>query len=236
MATQEPPRLAATVVLLRPRLDPESAGDAFELFMVRRSSKSPFMPDALVFPGGRVDTEDGPEGSDLAHERAARRETMEEVRVDLGEQVLRWFDTWTTPSGEMKRRYRARFYLAELEAGAAEEAEADEHETHEGRWGTPAEHLADWDAERIDLPPPTLAVLMTLERASLDELRTRSLDVQDLARTVMPKVHIENNKIQVVLPHDPAYADLPGEGSETPTRVHGLPHRFVREERVWRPV
>jgi hypothetical protein len=45
-----PPRPAATVVLLR-----EAPGGEPEVFMLRRSAKSPFMPDALVFPGGAVD-------------------------------------------------------------------------------------------------------------------------------------------------------------------------------------
>ncbi len=41
-------RLAATVMLARP------AGARFELFMVRRSESSHFVPDAYVFPGGTL--------------------------------------------------------------------------------------------------------------------------------------------------------------------------------------
>lgn len=45
-------RLAATVMLLR-----EAAG-GLEVFMLRRSGRSPFAPDAFVFPGGAVDRND----------------------------------------------------------------------------------------------------------------------------------------------------------------------------------
>jgi 8-oxo-dGTP pyrophosphatase MutT (NUDIX family) len=41
-------RLAATVMLARP------AGARFEIFMLRRSERSHFVPDAYVFPGGTV--------------------------------------------------------------------------------------------------------------------------------------------------------------------------------------
>jgi len=45
-------RLAATVILIRP------APSATEVFMLRRSAASPFMPGAFVFPGGAVDDAD----------------------------------------------------------------------------------------------------------------------------------------------------------------------------------
>ena len=47
---------ASTVILLRPTSE-DSAG-AFELFMVKRHSKSRFMANAYVYPGGRLDPED----------------------------------------------------------------------------------------------------------------------------------------------------------------------------------
>ncbi|MBL8968946.1 MAG: NUDIX domain-containing protein, partial [Myxococcales bacterium] len=136
-ATPKPPRPAATVILLRAG----AGGQPAAIFMLRRSARSPFMPDALVFPGGAVDAADGPAGSDAAYEAAARRECLEEAGVDLGSRPLRWFDTWVTPSAE-PRRYEARFFLAELAAEEGAEAAADGHETHEGRWASAAEYLA----------------------------------------------------------------------------------------------
>ncbi len=47
------PRPAATVVLARP------GSDGFEVLLVRRNRQAGFVPGAYVFPGGRVDPEDG---------------------------------------------------------------------------------------------------------------------------------------------------------------------------------
>ena len=47
------PKQAATVVMMRP-----CDGVPFEVFLVRRHSKSKFMPDAYVYPGGKMDDED----------------------------------------------------------------------------------------------------------------------------------------------------------------------------------
>ncbi len=47
-------RLASTVMLVRPR----TAEPDFEVFMLRRSSRSAFAPDVFVFPGGTVDDAD----------------------------------------------------------------------------------------------------------------------------------------------------------------------------------
>lgn len=96
------PRPAATVVLV-------AEGEPFDVFFVKRHQKSAFMANAYVFPGGRVDEEDGaeallerlrgvdadallsqmrglgtPEGC-LAHLVAAIRETFEEAGVLLGQ-------------------------------------------------------------------------------------------------------------------------------------------------------
>jgi 8-oxo-dGTP pyrophosphatase MutT (NUDIX family) len=81
------PQTAATVMIARP----SNAG--FELFMVRRSSRSAFMPDVFVFPGGRVEAQDstpaardqlaGVSGQpvDAAYVYAAARETFEECGI-----------------------------------------------------------------------------------------------------------------------------------------------------------
>src|SRR3989442_15390285 len=48
------PRLASAVMLLRD----VAAGQAIEVFMVRRVIQSDFMPDVYVFPGGSVSADD----------------------------------------------------------------------------------------------------------------------------------------------------------------------------------
>jgi 8-oxo-dGTP pyrophosphatase MutT (NUDIX family) len=90
------PAPAAGLVLLR-QISPESSTGALEVLLGRRNRRSRFMPDVYVFPGGRVDAEDGqpsgfaenlrtaPEPSSLderalaAHARTALRETFEET-------------------------------------------------------------------------------------------------------------------------------------------------------------
>ncbi len=222
-------RHAATVIVLRPA----GAGRPHEIYMVRRSAKSPFMPSTLVFPGGRLDPEDGDPEDDASWERAARRECQEETGLALDQHPLAWFDTWLTPSGEAPRRYLARFFLAQLEGGEGGEARADGVETHEGRWATAAEHLRAWEAEEVDLPPPTLCVLLRL-RDMETQGRQSLLDV-DPRDPVLPKYVPRDGQHLIFMPHDPEYAELPGEGLPVPDRVRVHPARFIRDGRRWRP-
>jgi 8-oxo-dGTP pyrophosphatase MutT (NUDIX family) len=69
------PRPAATVMLLR------TAAEGISVYMTRRSSRSRFMPDAYVFPGGAVDAADGEPPA--AFSVAALRELFEEAGVLL---------------------------------------------------------------------------------------------------------------------------------------------------------
>ncbi len=212
-------------------LRPGAAGR--EVYMVRRSAKSPFMPSTLVFPGGRLDPEDGPPDQDATWERAALREVHEEVGLELQGRTMRWFDTWLTPSGESRRRYLARFYLVELLAGEGHEAQADGFETHEGRWSTAEEHLRAWEAEEVDLPPPTVCVLLGLRNAEAQGL-SALLDV-DPTGPILPKIGATAPPVKILMPHHPDYANTPGDHAEAPPRVHSLPTHFLRDGRRWRP-
>jgi 8-oxo-dGTP pyrophosphatase MutT (NUDIX family) len=87
------PQPAATVMIAR-----ENLGD-IEIFMLRRSSRSTFMPDVFVFPGGRVEAQDA---TPRARERmtgstpppdasvvfAAVRETFEECGLLFATRAL----------------------------------------------------------------------------------------------------------------------------------------------------
>lgn len=220
-------QLAATVVVLRPG----AAGR--EVYMLRRSPKSPFMPSTLVFPGGRLDPADGDAEHDGSWERAGLRECAEEAGLRLDGRPLRWFDTWLTPSAESRRRYLARFFVAELGAGEGEQAQADGHETHDGRWATAAAHLAAWEAEEVDLPPPTVSVLLRLRDAETAGLE-RLLDV-DPREPILPKVLLQGKELVILMPHDPDYPAAPGEAAPAPVRAQALPARFVRDGQRWRP-
>lgn len=224
---------AATVVVLRPQSDDD---DAPELYMLRRSSKSAFMPDALVFPGGRLEDEDHDLGDeDLAFAQAARRECLEEANLAVETSRLRWFDTWKTPSGESPRRFLARFYLTTISPDQGHEAVADGHETRAGRWASAAAILDQWRDEHVDLPPPTLSVLMGLASGRWREWLTRS--AADLREPILPKVVPVASELHIVMPHDPDYLGLPGDTGPAPGRLeaHGYPRRFVRSGKRWVP-
>lgn len=224
-------RPAATVVVLRPRGPDDSEP---ELYMLRRSSKSAFMPDALVFPGGGVEPEDA-EGvdEDTAFARAARREAQEEASLAVELDALQWFDTWQTPSGESPRRFLARFYLTQIDPDRGHDAIADGHETRAGRWATASMILEQWAAEQVDLPPPTLCVLLGLAGGRWREWSEHTHEQS--REPILPKIAAVGSSLHIVMPHDPEYAQLPGEAGGVPPRVHGFPRRFIRTGKRWVP-
>lgn len=197
------------------------------------------MPDALVFPGGRVEDEDsGPDGDgsgdlDRAFAQAARRECIEEANLELETAKLRWFDTWQTPSGESPRRFLARFYVTTIPADQGHDAVADGLETSAGRWASASTILSQWEAEEVDLPPPTLSILLRLAAGDWREWLTR--DPEHAREPILPKVTAVGSGIHIVMPHDPHYAALPGESAGVPDRVHVFPRRFVRTGKRWVP-
>src|SRR5438045_4560679 len=77
-AAEVPPVPAASVILLR--------DSPLEVLMIRRHSKSSFVPDAWVFPGGVVEANDYDlaDGTELGTMRAAAaRELFEESGIWL---------------------------------------------------------------------------------------------------------------------------------------------------------
>ena len=211
MTTGQPldPQPAATVVLLRPSID----GGEPEVLLTQRPSTMAFGADLHVFPGGKVDPEDGaPEaaarsvrsaedaaallggneapGAALALHAAALRELSEEVGVELGggpgqgTDLLFPIAHWVTPSF-MPRRFSTWFFVADLPAGAEPVFELDEVVAH--RWVTPSAALEQMAAGEIAMWVPTTSVLQRLIES---EARTaadvgRSIRV---GRTVPPRI------------------------------------------------
>jgi len=156
------------------------ADAGLEVFMVRRSARSPFAPDAVVFPGGALD----PGDADLA--AAAVREFEEETGVRLERSALVPFSHWITPPGE-GRRYDTHFFLAV--APEDQTPVADEHETHEGRWLDPRDALRGHREGTLRLMYPTVKHLERLAAfADLDGLLTfaRSKPIRTVAPPISP--------------------------------------------------
>ena len=176
-------RLAATVMLVRDGVD------GLEVLMVRRSSRSAFAPDAFVFPGGTVDSQDYaslPDGwaeriasefrartpdalptteepvdrpSAAALVAAAIRELLEEAAVEIAPEELVLFSHWITPPTE-PRRYNTHFFLAPGDGGAV--ASADAFETHDAQWIAPSVALERYIRGEMHLVYPTIKHLERL--------------------------------------------------------------------------
>jgi 8-oxo-dGTP pyrophosphatase MutT (NUDIX family) len=217
------PRPAATVVLLR-------AGAAGpEVLMVRRHRGSSFMADAYVFPGGRVETSDG-EG-EAAFAVAAARELAEEANLVVDAATLVPFARWITPSAEGKR-FDARFFVAP--APVDQIARHDSVETVDSLWATPADVLARYERGELKLPPPTIRNLEDLALHATVDAALAWARAREVA-PILPKLVPLGDTLAIVLPWDPDYATLPGEGMviEPTHQVARPPSRFVLSEGRW---
>lgn len=154
MNTPAPAKPSASVVVVRDR------ADALEVLMLRRNEKIAFHGGAWVFPGGRVDAEDGAyvAGAELeVAKRAAVRETMEETGLAVTSEVMLPFAHWTTPV-ELPKRFATWFFAAPLMG--ADAVHIDNSEIIDYRWLTPAAALALQAAGELELPAPTYVTLL----------------------------------------------------------------------------
>jgi 8-oxo-dGTP pyrophosphatase MutT (NUDIX family) len=160
---------AATVVLLR------DGPDGPETLMLRRDRSLAFAGGAWVFPGGRIDPPDYPDGAvstehsavEAAARAAAVREAHEEAGLVVDPDDLVWFAHWTPGSERVARRFATWFFMARAPEGAVV---VDGHEIREHRWIRPADALARHAAEEIELIVPTWMTLHVLgERSSTDD-------------------------------------------------------------------
>lgn len=186
-----------------------------------------------VFPGGRVDPEDGesattdpssetaawaaralgnnlPPIEALAVHRAALRELREEAGVALdGIERLVPIAHWTTPRF-MPRRFSTWFFVADLPAGVEPVFSTDEVASH--RWLTPAAALDQVAAGEIAMWVPTTSALQRLIEtgaATAAEVGQRIT----IGRTAPPQI-VEESTGHVRFAFG-AMGGLPGRGGET---------------------
>lgn len=165
--------MAATVLLCRARPDAR-----VEVLVVVRSPNAQFMSGFHAFPGGRHDAADGPLGAGVEADldtarRTAVRETREEVGLSLDPDRLEHVGVWRTPD-YLVTPIRTHFFRVHLEGDEGDAAQVDGHELVSSAWRTADEILADWEAGRCLLAPPTRFLLRTLAQG-LDGFAARAL-------------------------------------------------------------
>jgi 8-oxo-dGTP pyrophosphatase MutT (NUDIX family) len=192
-----PPRMAATVILLR------GGADALELLLVKRNPEARFMGGVWVFPGGAVDKAEG-EG-DASLRAAAVRELQEEAGIGLPDpSVLVPFSRWITPA-EVKIRFDTWFFLAPAPGGA--EPQIDGEEAVDSGWFTPHAALDAHRRGEILLVFPTIKHLEQLAPfASVEALLDHARGKEVLP--VQPRVVMGGETARVLLPGEPGYDDV----------------------------
>jgi 8-oxo-dGTP pyrophosphatase MutT (NUDIX family) len=195
----EIPRPAATVIAAR------LGTEGVEVLVLRRGTKSRFLPGYVVFPGGAVDETDRELarrwfGDEEEVSRAcAVRELMEEAGLALTADgltdavsdddlvaavssappqaaALHQISHWIAPE-EVPVRFDARYFAVAAPAGLT--PRPDGHEAEEVWWARPADVLADFEAGRCELYWPTLK---TMEALALCET------VEELLALELPQV------------------------------------------------
>lgn len=160
----------ATVVLLR------DGADRMETLMLRKNSKIAF-GGMWVFPGGRIDAEDGEGHDDMEQcaRIAAAREAMEEAGLDVDPGAMCWFSHWTPPAVG-NRRFETWFFAARAPKG---DVCIDDGEITESQWITPQEALDKQARGEVELVPPTYLSLHYLAKHSPTSEALAVLDAQD---------------------------------------------------------
>ena len=196
---------AATAILVR------QVGKCPEVLLLRRSETLKHMPGIWVFPGGKVESDDG--GEDELHKArtAACRELEEEAGISLTPDNLTPFSHWLTPT-VVKRRFATWFFLAQVTETVV--VQVDDREIVDFQWWSPGEAIAAHQRGALPLTPPTLVSLHDIEQlahcASLEEAVQRRAPPR-----FFPKVVRDADRMVFLYPGDAAYesGELGADGS-----------------------
>jgi 8-oxo-dGTP pyrophosphatase MutT (NUDIX family) len=190
-----------------------------------------FGPGLHVFPGGKVDPEDGvdaiperhlsptvaaerlggnlPASEALAVHQAAVREVAEEVGVELAPGDLVPIALWTTPTF-MARRFATWFFVADLPHRARLVFNPAEVAAH--RWLTPLEALEARASGDIEMWVPTSSVLQQL--ASIEPRSAADVAAAvSFARVEGPRIEAETPGVIRIAVH--GAGAVPGRAGET---------------------
>lgn len=215
-----PPVPSATVMVLR------DGDGGLEVLMVRRHGNSEVLGGVYVFPGGKLDAADtrqvspahagerwrdalGEPGLDLPTATglfvAARRETQEEVALEVDIDALVPWSRWITPRvpSVTNKRFDTRFFAVRLPEGQMPVVDA--HEATEAAWLTPRASLTRYWAGAMDLAPPQIMTLAELARfARVDEALAHAAARRP--PLVEPSPFNEGGVRVICYPGDPAHS------------------------------
>jgi 8-oxo-dGTP pyrophosphatase MutT (NUDIX family) len=167
----------------------------------------------------------GPLRGEVVRDPTAFTRMLEAEDLFLDTRQLVYWSHWITPSFEPKR-FDTRFFVARVPPGQA--ASADLSELTEHAWVEAAIATAALEQGEIRLVPPTL---LTLEDLADCHRRHGSLGAMLAAEAgrptppVMPRIELSAEAANVVMPWDPRYAQVPGEGCEV---TADFPAHFTR--------
>jgi ribonuclease/clavin/mitogillin len=157
------PRDSALSVLLR-----RNRSGEWQVLLGLRSRKARFLPGNLAFPGGGMEPEDRPDENG-SWSRCVSRELSEETGIQIPPE--RWLDGGERSTPPMfPVRYRTRFLVAELPSGDDAAPPPVTSENEELLWSLPGTAVRGFEAGRLMLPPPVLALLRALAAAPPDGL------------------------------------------------------------------
>jgi 8-oxo-dGTP pyrophosphatase MutT (NUDIX family) len=212
-------RPAATAIVLRD--GPGATG--LEVLMLKRAAQLTFFGGAWVFPGGRVDPEDGDLVNALpdAARIAAGRELFEEAGLRVDPKDLTYFARWITPPGR-PRRFDT-FYFAV--PAPLTEVVLDARESDEFRWIRPEAALEARTTGEMELPPPTFVTLSELAR--LTDVSTACVTLTQRKTEYVPRpCEVEGGMVYL-------YDGDAGYGARDPN-TPGARHRLTAVNGVWR--
>jgi len=155
---------------------------------------------------------------------------LERENLYLDPSPLVYWSHWITPSLE-PRRFDTRFFAIPLPGDQV--ASCDRGELTEHSWVRPSRLREALERREIRVVPPTL---LTLEDLAESHARHGGLEAMLQAERpratppVMPRIEVCAEEFRVVMPWDPAYGELPGEGCCEPA---GYPaHLAARRSRL----
>jgi 8-oxo-dGTP pyrophosphatase MutT (NUDIX family) len=141
---------------------------------------------------------------DGSPEEAGRRELEEEAKLTLEDTSgFVPFSRWITPE-EAKIRFDTFFFVTEAPADA--DPKCDGQECVDLRWLRPTDALDAYRRDELSLVFPTIKHLEQLAEFESVEHALETARARDV-QPVMPRIVVEEDSAQIVLPGEPGYAD-----------------------------